>query len=214
MLCQKLIDHKISPRPRSPLKQVFLACYNSDPQASADAAFLVFGETTWCCPVTVICLLLSALPRMDGVLVNITYQMMILLCGFVVCFFVCFLSRRIKKKSKAHILVCLKKFCSPIEVIVQQMIVFLCLRVKPWYRHPVNQSRTVNFLSCTLFSMVEMSASLPLFSVSFFPHIFDYKNILSFTPSLSLSSNMPVPHSYGKTLLSASFSFMLSKQRT
>lgn len=137
-----------------------------------------------------------------------------LVVWFCCVFFCLFSQQKDKKKSKAHILVCPKKFCSPIEVIVQQMIVFLCLRVKPWYRHPVNQSRTVDFLSCTLFSMVEMSASLPLFSVSFFPHIFDYKNILSFTPSLSLSSNMPVPHSYGKTLLSASFSFMLSKQRT
>lgn len=85
------VDQQTFPR-WSPLKKVFSAWYNSDPQASTDAAFLVLGETTWCWPVTVICLPVYS----SCTLVNITCQKMILFCFF--------LNRR--KEGIRHITLC------------------------------------------------------------------------------------------------------------
>jgi len=65
----------MTPRWRSPLKKVFSAWYNSDPQAVC----LVLRETIWCWPVTVICLPICS----SCTLVNITCQKMILFWFFL-----------------------------------------------------------------------------------------------------------------------------------
>lgn len=92
---------------------------------------------------------------------------------------------------------------------------FLCLALKPCCGHPVSWSRMVTFLSHNHFSMVDMSASFThLFSLPFSYRTFGDKSIFSFTPRLSLSGSMHIPHSCGKILFKCFLLFYFAKAKT